>query len=171
VATSAWKTAAAKCVHIVNRESVEGLGKMLGAKVDVRRFRPNLVIGEIAPWRELDLVGRKLRSGSGTVLQVFKRTERCAATNVDPETGVRDLKIPSFLSKTLGHCDFGVYASLTVAPSRPATPSRSPIDRTIPSSHPTPSRHPGEGRDLRQRSTHALLGLIETCRGCRPPPA
>ncbi|SFV38239.1 MOSC domain-containing protein [Hyphomicrobium facile] len=101
---------AAKCVHIVNRESVEALGEMLGATVDVRRFRPNLVIGGLAPWSELDLVGKKLRTGSGTVLQVFKRTERCAATNVDPETGVRDLKIPSFLSKTLGHCDFGVYA-------------------------------------------------------------
>ena len=58
---------------------------------------------------ELDLVGKKLRV-NGTTLEIFKRTERCAATNVDPETGARDQKIPSFLSKTLGHTDFGVYA-------------------------------------------------------------
>ncbi|RUP08285.1 MOSC domain-containing protein [Hyphomicrobium sp.] len=101
---------AAKCVHIVNSESVQALSKMIGAKVDTRRFRPNLVIGGLEPWSELDLVGKKIRISGGTVLQVFKRTERCAATNVDPETGVRDMKIPSFLSKTLGHSDFGVYA-------------------------------------------------------------
>ena len=101
---------AAKCVHIVNSESVQALGTMIGAKVDTRRFRPNLVVGGLKPWSELDLVGRKIRISGGTVLQVFKRTERCAATNVDPETGVRDMKIPSFLSKTLGHSDFGVYA-------------------------------------------------------------
>ena len=101
---------AAKCVHIVNSESVQALGTMIGAKVDARRFRPNLVVSGLEPWSELDLVGKKIRVSGGTVLQVFKRTERCAATNVDPETGVRDMKIPSFLSKTLGHCDFGVYA-------------------------------------------------------------
>jgi len=101
---------AAKCVHIVNSESVRALGAMLDAKVDTRRFRPNFVVGGLEPWSELDLVGKKIRTDGGTVLQVFKRTERCAATNVDPETGIRDLKIPSFLSKTLGHSDFGVYA-------------------------------------------------------------
>jgi uncharacterized protein len=101
---------AAKCVHIVNVESVRALSAMMGANVDTRRFRPNLVVGGLEPWSELDLVGKKLRSSGGTVFQIFKRTERCAATNVDPETGIRDLKIPSFLSKTLGHCDFGVYA-------------------------------------------------------------
>jgi uncharacterized protein YcbX len=98
-----------KCVHIVNRQSLASLEGMLGAPLDARRFRPNLVVDNIAAWSELDLVGKKLRV-NGTTLEIFKRTERCAATNVDPETGARDQKIPSFLSKTLGHTDFGVYA-------------------------------------------------------------
>ncbi|MBS0269132.1 MAG: MOSC domain-containing protein [Proteobacteria bacterium] len=101
---------AAKCVHIVNSESIQALGTIIGAKVDARRFRPNLVVSGLEPWSELDLVGKRIRVSGGTVLKVFKRTQRCAATNVDPETGIRDLNIPSFLSKTLGHCDFGVYA-------------------------------------------------------------
>jgi uncharacterized protein YcbX len=100
---------AAKCVHVVNLASVRALEGMLGVPIDPRRFRPNLVIDGLEAWSELDLVGRKLKTGA-TTLEIFKRTERCAATNVDPETGVRDLKIPSFLSKTLGHTDFGVYA-------------------------------------------------------------
>ena len=100
-----------KCIHLVNRQSLTALEGLLGAPVDARRFRPNLVLDGLGAWQELDLVGKKLRTG-GTTLEIFKRTERCAATNVDPETGVRDLKIPSFLSKTLGHTDFGVYARI-----------------------------------------------------------
>jgi uncharacterized protein len=100
-----------KCIHLVNRQSLTALEGLLGAPVDARRFRPNLVLDGLGAWQELDLVGKKLRTG-GATLEIFKRTERCAATNVDPETGVRDLKIPSFLSKTLGHTDFGVYARI-----------------------------------------------------------
>lgn len=102
---------APKCIHLVNRRSLSALEAMLGVPLDARRFRPNLVVDGLDAWSELDLVGRKLRTG-GITLEIFKRTERCAATNVDPETGVRDLKIPSFLSKTLGHTDFGVYARI-----------------------------------------------------------
>ena len=100
---------AAKCVHIINLASVRALETMIGTAIDPRRFRPNLVIDGLEAWSELGLVGKKLSVGE-TMLEIFKRTERCAATNVDPETGKRDLKIPSFLSKTLGHNDFGVYA-------------------------------------------------------------
>ena len=100
---------AAKCVHIVNLASVRALETALGARVDPRRFRPNIVVDGLDAWSELDMVGKKFAIGA-TALEIFKRTERCAATNVDPETAVRDLKIPSFLSKTVGHTDFGVYA-------------------------------------------------------------
>lgn len=100
---------AAQCVHIINLASLRALETMLGVTLDARRFRPNLIIDGLEPWRELELVGKKLSGGEAT-LEIFKRTERCAATNVNPDTGARDLKIPSFLSKTLGHTDFGVYA-------------------------------------------------------------
>ena len=100
---------AAKCLHIVNLESVRALETALGARINPLRFRPNVLISGWPAWSELDLVGQSLKAGEAT-LNVFKRTERCAATNVDPDTGARDLKIPSFLSRNLGHTDFGVYA-------------------------------------------------------------
>jgi len=43
---------------------------------------------------------------------VIKRIVRCAATNVDPETGVRDLSIPDTLMRSFGHADCGVYAEV-----------------------------------------------------------
>ncbi len=100
---------AAKCLHIINLESVRALETAMGSKIDPLRFRPNIVLSGWPAWSELGLVDRNLKAG-GATLNVFKRTERCAATNVDPETGARDLKIPSFLSRNLGHTDFGVYA-------------------------------------------------------------
>jgi uncharacterized protein YcbX len=105
---------AAKCLHIINLESIRELETAMGSKINPLRFRPNIVLSGWPAWSELDLVGRHIRSG-GATLSVFKRTERCAATNVDPETGARDLKIPSFLSRNLGHTDFGVYARVIEA--------------------------------------------------------
>ena len=98
-----------KCLHIINLESVRTLETLIGAKLNPLRFRPNLIVDGLPAWSEFDLIGKTLRVGAAT-LEIFQRTERCAATNVDPETGARDLKIPSFLSRTLGHADFGVYA-------------------------------------------------------------
>jgi len=40
------------------------------------------------------------------------RTRRCAATNVDPVTGARDLGIPQALIKNFRHGDMGVYVEL-----------------------------------------------------------
>ena len=76
------------------------------------RFRGNIHIEGLAPWREFDLVGRVLEGPSGVRLKVTKRIERCAATNVDPATGQRDLAIPKLLMSRLGHADCGVYAEV-----------------------------------------------------------
>jgi len=43
---------------------------------------------------------------------VVKRTVRCAATNVDPDTGARDLEVPKTLLRQLGHADCGIYAEV-----------------------------------------------------------
>ena len=41
--------------------------------------------------------------------EIFRKTKRCAATNVNPKTGLRDLNIPNQLQKIYGHYDLGVY--------------------------------------------------------------
>jgi len=99
-------------VSLVNLASVAALEDMTGAAVDPLRFRANLYLSGLAPWAELNLVGRTLTAPGGVRLRVHKRTERCAATNVDPATGQRDLAIPRTLSQHLGHTDCGVYAEV-----------------------------------------------------------
>jgi len=48
-------------------------------------------------------------------LKVTKRIVRCAATNVEPGTGIRDLEIPKTLMAAFDHMDCGVYAQVITA--------------------------------------------------------
>ncbi|MBT7360790.1 MAG: MOSC domain-containing protein, partial [Rhodospirillaceae bacterium] len=43
---------------------------------------------------------------------IIKRTRRCAATNVNPDTARRDMNLPRALQKGWGHTDMGVYARI-----------------------------------------------------------
>ncbi|MBL0406081.1 MOSC domain-containing protein [Microvirga aerilata] len=99
-------------VSLINLASVRELETVVGAAVDPLRFRGNIHIEGLAPWAEFDLVGQVLTTSSGVRLKVTKRIERCAATNVDPDTGVRDLEIPKSLMKAYGHFDCGIYAEV-----------------------------------------------------------
>lgn len=105
---------AAKVVHVVNLASVRELARAMGRPIHPLRFRPNLIVDVPEPWAELGWVGREI--GIGPIrLKVTKRTTRCAATNVDPETGARDMDIPAVLQRKWGHIDFGVYAEVLTA--------------------------------------------------------
>lgn len=101
----------AKCLHLVNLATVRDLERTTGRPINPLRFRPNIIIDGPEPWAELSWVGRDMTAG-GVRLRVLKRTDRCAATNVDPETGERNMDIPAVLARKWGHMDFGVYVSV-----------------------------------------------------------
>jgi uncharacterized protein YcbX len=103
---------AAKVVSIINLASVADLENHIGAPIDPLRFRANLYVTGWPAWQELDMVGRKIAIGDGATVKVTRRIVRCAATNVDPATGARDLEIPDTLMKTFGHADCGVYTEV-----------------------------------------------------------
>ncbi|PXW63778.1 MOSC N-terminal beta barrel domain-containing protein [Methylobacterium sp. B4] len=99
-------------VSLINRASVAATEDLVGAPVDPLRFRGNLYLDGLEPFAELDMVGRVLEAEDGLRLKITSRTVRCAATNVDPQTGLRDLAIPKALMNGLGHADCGVYAEV-----------------------------------------------------------
>jgi uncharacterized protein YcbX len=102
---------AKKVVSFINLASVAAVETLLGVPVDPLRFRANVYVEGWEPWRELDLVGREIAIGE-TRLRIVKRIVRCAATNVEPGTGIRDLHIPESLLRALGHMDCGIYAEV-----------------------------------------------------------
>ncbi len=75
------------------------------------RFRANLYVEGWPAWHEFDLLGQTLSIGDAR-LKVVKRIVRCAATNVEPRTGIRDMEIPHTLMQAFGHMDCGVYAEV-----------------------------------------------------------
>lgn len=103
---------AAKCLHIVNLATVREVERSLGRPVDPLRFRANLYLEGLEPWAEFGWLDKGISVGP-TKLQVFARTQRCDATNVDPATGARDMAIPAHLMRTWGHQDVGIYAKVT----------------------------------------------------------
>ena len=103
---------AKKVVSIINLASVAAIEGMVDRPVDPLRFRGNLYVDGWSAWREFDLVGREIAIGAQARAKVVKRIVRCAATNVEPATGVRDLDIPPTLLRHLGHADCGVYAEV-----------------------------------------------------------
>jgi uncharacterized protein len=103
---------AAKVVSIINLASVAAIETAAGAAVHPLRFRGNVYVSGWPAWHEFDLLGQEIRIGQKARLKVVKRIVRCAATNVDPDTGIRDLTIPHTLMQTFGHADCGVYAEV-----------------------------------------------------------
>jgi uncharacterized protein YcbX len=100
---------AKKVVSIINLGSVAALETVVGAAVDPLRFRANLYVSGWPAWREFELMDQTLAI-NGARLKVIKRIVRCAATDVDPATGIRDLTIPKTLQQNFHHADCGVYA-------------------------------------------------------------
>jgi hypothetical protein len=104
-------------VSIINLASVADLESRIGTPVDPLRFRGNIMVEGLAPWAEFDLVGHEIAAPSGLRLRVTKRIERCAATNVDPQTGIRDMQVPKALMSHYGHVDCGIYCEIVVGGS------------------------------------------------------
>jgi uncharacterized protein YcbX len=103
---------ARKVVSIINLASVSAIEQLVGAPVDPLRFRANLYAEGWPAWSELELVGRTLAIGADVRVRIVKRIVRCAATNVEPGTGIRDLEIPHSLFRARGHSDCGIYAEV-----------------------------------------------------------
>lgn len=97
-----------KVVSLINLESVRAVAEKIGAPVHPLRFRGNVYVEGLPAWAEFDWVGKLLTAGSAT-FEVVTRIDRCAATNVNPETAGRDLTIPRTLLEAYGHPDCGIF--------------------------------------------------------------
>ena len=98
-------------ISFINLASVRDIGRVCGVELDPVRFRGNILIDGLEPWQEFDFVGKGIKIGD-TEVEVTKRIDRCAATNVNPTNALRDLNIPQTLLRAFGHVDCGLYARI-----------------------------------------------------------
>jgi len=103
-----------KVISIINLASIAALEDVVGLPVHPLRFRGNLHVEGWPAWHDFDLLNSEIAIGSAR-LKVVKRIVRCAATEVDPNTGIRDIEVPRILMKTYDHVDCGVYAEVVEA--------------------------------------------------------
>lgn len=101
-----------KAISIINLNTVLELQNKLGKQISPSRFRGNILVDGVNAWEEFNWIGKKIYIGDA-ILEVFKRTQRCAATNVNPDNGQRDINIPNEIKSHYGHLDLGIYARVT----------------------------------------------------------
>ncbi len=101
----------APVVSLLNLTSLHAFERAIGQTRAPIRFRANIYFSGDSPWSEFDWVGQLLEIGTVT-LRVVKRTNRCNATQVNPETADRDADPVRELMATYGHPDLGVHAEV-----------------------------------------------------------
>jgi uncharacterized protein len=98
-------------VSLGNLASVRAIGAAISRTVDPLRMRANVYLDGMEPWEEFALVDKCLRVGDAR-LKVQKKIDRCAATDVAPGSGQRDMNMVRSLMESFGHVDCGVYAEV-----------------------------------------------------------
>lgn len=104
-------------LSLITTQSIARLGEMIGDSLDVRRFRPNILVqaSDDIPFAEDSWVGCVLRIG-GLRMRVDKRDGRCAVITIDPVTAERNSAILRTVAQDRQGC-LGIYGS-TVEPGR-----------------------------------------------------
>ncbi len=103
-------------VSLINLASIRDLEGKVGTAIDPIRFRANVYFdgppareeqGWVEPERILEIGTARLR--------VISPITRCAATEVNPDTAIRDIAMVRELKRHYGHTVMGVYAEVVGA--------------------------------------------------------
>ncbi|WP_146591743.1 MOSC domain-containing protein [Puniceibacterium confluentis] len=97
-------------VTLCNMSSHRAVEQKLGQTLSIQRWRGNIWMDGLAPWAEFDWLGHEVQIGS-TIFKIRERTDRCAATTTNPDTGQRDADTLNVL-QSWGHQDFSVRAEV-----------------------------------------------------------
>jgi uncharacterized protein YcbX len=115
------------CISVISLGTVHCVERESGRDVDLRRFRPNVVIetNKAEPFEEDRWVGRTLMFGEGNsgaaplavptpAIGVTMRDERCVMVNFDPDTAERDSEVMKTVVRMNGNYA-GVYGTVVRA--------------------------------------------------------
>ena len=111
------------CISVISLGTLRGVERESGREVDLRRFRPNVVIetngGE--PFEEDRWVDRTLMFSDGerggapnAAIGVTMKDERCVMVNLDPDTAERDSEVMKTVVR-MNENYAGVYATVVRA--------------------------------------------------------
>jgi len=108
-------------LSVVASETVDEIGRLAGLGLDIRRFRPNVVVRLLrpVPFQEDEWVGGMLCFGDGDsqendgpAVSVTLRDERCAMVNLDPDTASIAPEVMKAVVR-VNQNNAGIYAAIT----------------------------------------------------------
>jgi MOSC domain-containing protein len=107
------------CISVISLSTVNGIERESGRDLDLRRFRPNVVleIENAEAFVEDRWVGQTLTFGEGddvAAVRVTMRDERCVMVNFDPDTAERDSEVMKTVVRLNENCA-GVYGTIVRA--------------------------------------------------------
>lgn len=107
------------CVSIITPGTVQGIERESGRHIDLRRFRPNVVIetNSAELFEEDRWLGRTLmfdEGNSGASVRVTMKDERCVMVNLNPDTAERDSEVMKTVVR-LNQNYAGVYGTVVNA--------------------------------------------------------
>jgi uncharacterized protein YcbX len=112
-------------ISVIALDTVSEIGRLAGRSLDVRRFRPNVVVRLLRPgsFQEDDWVGGVLSFGEGggegdgevddaPAIAVTQRDVRCAMVNLDPDTASPAPEVLKAVVRVNENCA-GIYGTVT----------------------------------------------------------
>jgi uncharacterized protein YcbX len=108
-------------ISLIASDTVREIGQLAGRTLDVRRFRPNIVVRLLrpAPFQEDEWVGSVLSFGKETeeshdtpAIAVTMRDERCSMVNLDPDTASIAPEVMKAVVRA-NQNNAGIYAAVT----------------------------------------------------------
>jgi uncharacterized protein YcbX len=104
-------------ISVIASDTVREIGRLAGRNLDVRRFRPNVVVRLLrpVPFLEDEWLGGVLSFGEGDdapAITVTMRDERCSMVNLDPDSAS---PAPEVLKAVVGAHENtgGIYGAVT----------------------------------------------------------
>jgi uncharacterized protein len=104
-------------ISVIASDTVREIGRLAGRSLDVRRFRPNVVVRLVqsGPFQEDEWVGGVLSFGEGEAapaIVVTMRDERCSMVNLDPDSATPAPEVMKAVVRA-NQNNAGIYGAVT----------------------------------------------------------
>jgi uncharacterized protein YcbX len=104
-------------LSVIASETVREIGRLAGRSLDLRRFRPNVVVRLLrpAPFQEDEWLGGVLAFGEGEdapAIAVTMRDERCSMVNFDPDSASSAPEVMKAVVRA-NQNNAGIYGTVT----------------------------------------------------------
>lgn len=104
-------------ISVIASDTVWKIGQLAGCSLDVRRFRPNVVVRLLrpVPFQEDEWLGGVLSFGEGDdapAIAVTSRDERCGMVNLDPDSAIAAPEVMKAIVRA-NQNNAGIYGAVT----------------------------------------------------------